>query len=167
MTGEPPTVLLDQLLAGGIDPTSPYYVIAREWERRPMGEGLWHGFQRATRRSTRQTAAWLIKCFPAASTAAAILERASQQDEDVQVRGLLIQAIDLLAFGREVSWGDTKPAFERLLADTEPVIRERAAGALGSFPVSDEIVHLLEARAADPSDDVAKTARYVLSQLRK
>jgi HEAT repeats len=165
MTGEPPAELVEQLLAS-MEPESPYHRIALEWEREPMGEALWKALQQDHPPETRRTAAWLVKRFPSKTNAAEIAEGASRADEDVQVRLWLVGALDLLAFGGKIAWNDLKPVFERLLEDPEAVIRESAAGALGSFPPTEEIVRLLSIRTADPCAEVAETARYVLRGMR-
>lgn len=140
--------------------------VARTHDRVPLGEALWRSFVDAPDESAREHRAWLLKQLASPTSWAEIARAATGPSLPAQTRRYLVEALDRLAFARDVGWGELGATARALLSEPDAGLREAAVGVVVSLPLASETTALLERACRDEDAQVVLAALNGLEQKR-
>jgi hypothetical protein len=82
--------------------------------------------------------AWLIRQLPGSSSWPLIAELVASDAESVEVRRLLLEAVETLASTKSLGWGDVGELLARFSRQSDVSLRQAAIGAVAAFERSDD-----------------------------
>jgi len=139
----PPTTFTAALQGVDYNADRPVFELARLWEREPLCHALIGALRAETDPRLREHAAWLLKHLASPSSWKAIADLARSEDEGVQLRRWLLEALDRLAAGRAIGWRELGDVVTTVAKHADPSLRDGVVGILVSLDRSDEKRRLL------------------------
>src|SRR5207253_2684506 len=138
----------------------------RSWERDPLCQALIAALRSEPDPRQREHTAWLLKHLASATQAKAIADIAKSDDESVQTRRWLLEALDRLAAGRAIAWKDVADVVTSVGRHSDATLRDGAVGVLVSLERSDEKRKaLLDILRADDDEVVIASAVNALASV--
>ncbi|MDB4944638.1 MAG: hypothetical protein JWP97_4172 [Labilithrix sp.] len=155
----PPPTLVAALQSVDYDADRPVFDLARQWEREPLCHALIASLRSEPDARLREHAAWLLKHLAAPSSWKAIADFARSDEEGLQLRRWLLEALDRLAAGRHVGWRELGDVVSALAKHPDASLRDGVVGILVSLDRSDEKRRiLLEILRSDDDEVVLASA---------
>ncbi|MBX3187134.1 MAG: hypothetical protein KF819_08970 [Labilithrix sp.] len=150
----PPPALTAALAAVDYDAEGPVFELARAWDREPLCHALIAALRGEQEPRLREHGAWLLKHLAAPSAWKAIAELARSEEEPLQLRRWLLEALDRLAAGRAIGWRELGDLVTAVAKHADPTLRDGVVGILVSLDRSDEKRRLLLDILRDDDDEV-------------
>lgn len=154
LRGVPPLALTAALQSVDYDADRPVFDLARVWEREPLCHALLASLRSEPEARLREHGAWLLKHLAAPSSWKAIADLARSEDEAIQLRRWLLEALDRLAAGRAIGWRELGDVITTVAKHPDPSLRDGVVGILASLDRSDEKRRLLLEILRDDDDEV-------------
>jgi hypothetical protein len=166
LRGTPPPSLIAALASIDYDAESPTFELARAWEREPLCLALITTLRSEREPQTREHCAWLLKHFAAPPSWKAIADLARSDEDGVQLRRWLLEALDRLAAGRAIGWREVGDVVTAVSRHPDASLRDGVVGILVSLDRSDEKRRLLlEILRADSDEVVLASAVDALASV--
>ena len=143
LTSVPPPALVHALQTVDYDADRPVFDLARQWEREPLCHALIASLRGEPEARLREHAAWLLKHLAAPSSWKAIADLARSEDEGIQLRRWLLEALDRLAAGRGIGWRELGDVVTLMSKHSDASLRDGVVGILVALDRSDEKRRLL------------------------
>lgn len=150
----PPPAFTAALQAVDYNADRPVFELARQWDRDPLCHALIAALRAEPDARLREHAAWLLKHLAAPSSWKAIADLARSEDEGVQLRRWLLEALDRLAAGRAIGWRELGDVVTVVAKHPDPSLRDGVVGILVSLDRSDEKRRLLLEILRSDDDEV-------------
>jgi len=162
----PPPAFVAALANVDYDSESAVFDLARAWEREPLCHAILASLRSDPDARVREHAAWLLKHLAAPSQWKAIADLAKSDEESVQTRRWLLEALDRLAAGRAIGWRELGDVASAVARHPDPTLRDGVVGILVSLDRSDEKRKLLlEILRADNDEGVIASAVNALASV--
>ena len=159
LDGTPPPAFMAALSGIDYDADGAIFGLARAWARDALCQALLGTLRAEPDSRLREHTAWLLKHFATAPHAKAIADLAKSDDEGVQTRRWLLEALDRLAAGRSIGWKEVGEAVTSVGRHSDASLRDGVVGLLVSLDRSDEKRKaLLEILRADNDEGVIANA---------
>jgi hypothetical protein len=139
----PPPTFTAALQAVDYNADRPVFELARQWDRDPLCHALVAALRAEPDARLREHAAWLLKHLASPSSWKAIADLARSEDEGVQLRRWLLEALDRLAAGRAIGWRELGEVVTTVAKHPDPSLRDGVVGILVSLDRSDDKRRLL------------------------
>ncbi|HSO40025.1 MAG TPA: hypothetical protein VLT33_46175 [Labilithrix sp.] len=139
----PPPTFTAALQSVDYNADRPVFELARQWDRDPLCHALIAGLRAEPDLRLREHAAWLLKHLAAPSSWKAIADLARSEEEPVQLRRWLLEALDRLAAGRAIGWRELGDVVTIVAKHPDPSLRDGVVGILVSLDRSDDKRRLL------------------------
>jgi hypothetical protein len=150
----PPMTLIAALQSVDYDSDRPVFDLARQWEREPLCHALIASLRAEPEARLREHGAWLLKHLAAPSSWKAIADLARSDDEGIQLRRWLLEALDRLAAGRAIGWRELGDVITTVAKHPDASLRDGVVGILVSLDRSDEKRRLLVEILRSDDDEV-------------
>ncbi len=150
----PPTTFTAALQAVDYNADRPVFELARQWDRDPLCHALITALRAEPDTRLREHAAWLLKHLASPSSWKAIADLARSEDEAVQLRRWLLEALDRLAAGRAIGWRELGDVVTAIAKHPDPSLRDGVVGILVSLDRSEEKRRLLLEILRSDDDEV-------------
>jgi hypothetical protein len=162
----PPPALVAALANVDYDAEGAIFDLARAWDREPLCHALIAALRSETDMRVREHSAWLLKHLAAPSSWKAIADLARSDDEPVQMRRWLLEALDRLAAGRAIGWRELGDVITAVARHPDASLRDGVVGILVSLDRSDEKRRLLlDILRADDDEIVLASAVNALASV--
>ncbi len=162
----PPPALVAALSNVDYDAEGALFDLARAWDREPLCHSLIAALRSETDMRVREHSAWLLKHLAAPSSWKAIADLARSDDEPVQMRRWLLEALDRLAAGRAIGWRELGDVVTAVARHPDASLRDGVVGILVSLDRSDEKRRLLlDILRADDDEVVLASAVNALASV--
>lgn len=159
LQGRPPPTFMAALASIDYDAEGAIFELARAWEREPLCQALIAALRSEPDPRLREHTAWLLKHLASATHVKAIADLARSEEESVQTRRWLLEALDRLAAGRAIGWKDVGDVVTAVGRHSDSMLRDGVVGVLVSLDRSDEKRRaLLEILRADDDEGVIANA---------
>ncbi len=139
----PPPTFTAALQAVDYNADRPVFELARQWDRDPLCHALIAALRGEPDPRLREHAAWLLKHLASPSSWKAIADLARNEDEAVQLRRWLLEALDRMAAGRAIGWRELGDVVTAVAKHPDPSLRDGVVGILVSLDRSDDKRRLL------------------------
>jgi HEAT repeat protein len=166
LVGNPPSHLISALKSINYDSKSPFFELARQWESSPLSEALLETFLNEDDEQSKEHIAWLIKHLVGSKQWQTVASIASSKQESSRARRFLLEALDRLAFARQISWDDLKNVIGILKNDSASEVRDGIVGILMSLEDSNDKLFVLIDMLSDSNDLVVASAANGISQMK-
>jgi len=150
----PPPTFTAALQAVDYNVDRPVFELARQWDRDPLCHALITALRAEPDTRLREHAAWLLKHLASPSSWKAIADLARSEDEAVQLRRWLLEALDRLAAGRAIGWRELGDVVTAVAKHPDPSLRDGVVGILVSLDRSEEKRRLLLEILRSDDDEV-------------
>jgi hypothetical protein len=162
----PPPTLVAALASVDYDADNSVFELARAWDREPLCHALIASLRSESEPRLREHSAWLLKHLAAPSSWKAIADLARSDEEPVQLRRWLLEALDRLAAGRAIGWRELGDVVSMVARHSDASLRDGVVGILVSLDRSDEKRRLLlEILRADDDEIVLASAVNALASV--
>ncbi|MEA2748425.1 MAG: hypothetical protein QOI41_2568 [Myxococcales bacterium] len=162
----PPPALVAALSSVDYDVEGAIFDLARAWDREPLCHSLIASMRSESDVRAREHSAWLLKHLAAPSSWKAIADLARSDDEPVQLRRWLLEALDRLAAGRAIGWRELGDVVTAVARHPDSSLRDGVVGILVSLDRSDEKRRLLlDILRADDDEIVLASAVNALASV--
>ena len=162
----PPPALVAALSSIDYDAEGSIFDLARAWDREPLCHSLIAALRSESDMRGREHSAWLLKHLAAPSSWKAIADLARSDDEPVQLRRWLLEALDRLAAGRAIGWRELGDVVTEVARHPDASLRDGVVGILVSLDRSDEKrLLLLDILRADDDEVVLASAVNALANV--
>ena len=166
LSGVPPKTLVAALQSVDYDADRPVFDLARAWAREPLCHALITSLRSEPEARLREHAAWLLKHFAAPSSWKSIADLARSDDEGVQLRRWMLEALDRLAAGRAIGWSELGDVITTVSKHPDAALRDGVVGILVSLDRSEEKRRLLlEILRVDEDEVVLASAVNALASV--
>lgn len=150
----PPPTLVAALANVDYDADNSIFELARAWDREPLCHALIASLRSESDPRLREHSAWLLKHLAAPSSWKAIADLARSDEEPVQLRRWLLEALDRLAAGRAIGWRELGDVVTTVARHADASLRDGVVGILVSLDRSDEKRRLLLDILREDDDEV-------------
>lgn len=159
LQGRPPPTFMAALANIDYDAEGAIFELARSWEREPLCQALIAALRSEPDARLREHTAWLLKHLGSSTQVKAIADLARSEEESVQTRRWLLEALDRLAAGRTIGWKDVGDVVTTVGRHSDAMLRDGVVGLLVALDRSDEKRKaLLEILRADDDEGVIANA---------
>ena len=166
LNGPPPAAFVACLVDIDYDSEAPVFDLARSWEREPLCRALLVNLRAPGDNRLREHSAWLLKHLAVPSAAGVLSDVVKNDQEPIQLRRWLLEALDRLAAGRLVGWADLGDVVTTLSHHSDATIRDGVVGILTSLERSEEKSRaLMDILRRDDDEGVLSSAVEALASV--